>query len=82
MRLRTLAEMTGGLAFFPASLKDLDATYERVVAEIRGAVHARLPLDQRQHRRVVAQGRDQGEAAGPEGPHAPGLLRAVPRSSP
>jgi len=35
MRLRTLAEVTGGEAFFPTVLKDLDATYERVLKEIR-----------------------------------------------
>jgi VWFA-related protein len=35
MRLRTLAELTGGQAFFPSALKDLDATYEKVLAEIR-----------------------------------------------
>ena len=35
MRLRALAEITGGEAFFPGVLKDLDATYARVVNEIR-----------------------------------------------
>ena len=35
MRLRTLAELTGGQAYFPDALKELDATYERVRAEIR-----------------------------------------------
>ena len=35
MRLRALAEMTGGLAFFPTVVKDLDPTYEKVAAEIR-----------------------------------------------
>jgi Ca-activated chloride channel family protein len=35
MRLRTLAELTGGQAFFPDALKELDATYERVLAEMR-----------------------------------------------
>jgi Ca-activated chloride channel family protein len=36
MRLRTLAEITGGLAFFPTVIKDLDQTYEKIAAEIRG----------------------------------------------
>ena len=36
MRLRTLAEITGGLAFFPSIVKDLDPTYEKIAAEIRG----------------------------------------------
>ncbi len=35
-RLRQLAESTGGLAFFPDTVKDLDPTYEKIAAEIRG----------------------------------------------
>jgi Ca-activated chloride channel homolog len=35
-KLRTLAELTGGLAFFPNVIKDLDPTYEKIAAEIRG----------------------------------------------
>ena len=34
-RLRLLAETTGGQAFFPGSLKDLDRSYEQVLNEIR-----------------------------------------------
>jgi VWFA-related protein len=33
--LRQIAEATGGQAFFPASVKELDEAYERVLAEIR-----------------------------------------------
>ena len=36
LKLRTLAELTGGLAFFPNVIKDLDSTYEKIAAEIRG----------------------------------------------
>ncbi|HSK09965.1 MAG TPA: VWA domain-containing protein [Vicinamibacterales bacterium] len=36
LRLKQVAELTGGQAFFPTSLKDLDAAYERVAAEIAG----------------------------------------------
>ena len=36
VKLRTLAELTGGLAFFPTVIKDLDPTYEKIAAEIRG----------------------------------------------
>ncbi|MFO7692479.1 MAG: VWA domain-containing protein [Vicinamibacterales bacterium] len=36
MKLRALAEITGGLAFFPSIIKDLDPTYEKIAAEIRG----------------------------------------------
>ena len=35
-RLRDLAESTGGLAFFPDTVKDLDPAYEKIAAEIRG----------------------------------------------
>jgi Ca-activated chloride channel homolog len=36
LKLRTLAEITGGLAFFPTVIKDLDGTYDKIAAEIRG----------------------------------------------
>lgn len=36
MRLRTLAETTGGLAFFPGAVDDLAATYATIAAEVRG----------------------------------------------
>jgi Ca-activated chloride channel family protein len=35
MQLRALAEITGGLAFFPSVITDLDPTYEKIAAEIR-----------------------------------------------
>jgi Ca-activated chloride channel family protein len=35
-KLRYLAESTGGLAFFPTVIKDLDGTYDKIAAEIRG----------------------------------------------
>jgi VWFA-related protein len=35
LKLRTLAEVTGGLAFFPTVIKDLDPTYDKIAAEIR-----------------------------------------------
>ena len=34
-RLSQIAEATGGQAFFPTSMKDIDAAYEKVVAQIR-----------------------------------------------
>jgi len=36
MRIQHLAEATGGLAFFPSEVEDLDATYAKIAAEIRG----------------------------------------------
>jgi Ca-activated chloride channel family protein len=35
VRLHQLAEVTGGQAFFPAAIKDLDGVFEKVQAEIR-----------------------------------------------
>jgi Ca-activated chloride channel homolog len=34
MRLQRIAEITGGQAFFPASMKDLDGAYQKVAADI------------------------------------------------
>jgi len=35
LKIRQLAEATGGSAFFPSVIKELDATYDKVLAEIR-----------------------------------------------
>jgi len=35
MRLTQIAEVTGGQAFFPMAIKELDSVYDKVVAEIR-----------------------------------------------
>ena len=35
MQLQQIADVTGGQAFFPGALKDLDAAYEKVLAEIK-----------------------------------------------
>ncbi|OFW13687.1 MAG: hypothetical protein A3F70_13875 [Acidobacteria bacterium RIFCSPLOWO2_12_FULL_67_14] len=34
-RLREIAEATGGQAFFPLAMKDIEAAYEKIVAQIR-----------------------------------------------
>ncbi len=39
LRLTQIAETTGGQAFFPSALKDLDETYGKVLAEIKGQFH-------------------------------------------
>ncbi len=64
MTLRQIAEATGGQAFFPSAMKEVESAYEKVLAEINGPVPPRLRLDQHRHRRRVAQGRHQGEAPG------------------
>ncbi len=35
MRLQQIAETTGGQAFFPMSMKEIEAAYEKIVAQIR-----------------------------------------------
>lgn len=35
MRLMEIAETTGGQAFFPSAMKDVEAAYEKIVAQIR-----------------------------------------------
>ena len=39
MRLQQMVEATGGQAFFPYTLKDLDSSYEKVLAEIKAQYH-------------------------------------------
>jgi VWFA-related protein len=39
MKLQQITEATGGQAFFPSVLKDLDKTYEKVLAEIKAQYH-------------------------------------------
>ena len=39
MTLRQLAETTGGQAFFPTVMKDVESAYDKVLAEIKGQYH-------------------------------------------
>ena len=39
MTLRQLAETTGGQAFFPTAMKDVESAYDKVLAEIKGQYH-------------------------------------------
>jgi VWFA-related protein len=39
MRLQQMVDATGGQAFFPSALKDLDASYEKVLADIKAQYH-------------------------------------------
>lgn len=39
MTLRQIAETTGGQAFFPTAMKDVESAYEQVLAEINGQYH-------------------------------------------
>jgi Ca-activated chloride channel family protein len=39
MTLRQIAETTGGQAFFPSAMKDVESAYDKVLAEITGQYH-------------------------------------------
>lgn len=39
MKMRQLAEATGGQAFFPQEMKNIDGAYEKVLDEIKGQYH-------------------------------------------
>jgi Ca-activated chloride channel family protein len=39
MTLRQIAETTGGQAFFPSAMKDVESAYDKVLAEIKGQYH-------------------------------------------
>lgn len=39
MTLRQLTEATGGQAFFPTAMKEVESAYEKVLAEIKGQYH-------------------------------------------
>ena len=54
--LQQIAETTGGQAFFPVSVKQLDEVYEKVLARDPSAIHDRLPVHQREEGRRLAQG--------------------------
>ena len=77
--LQQIAEATGGQAFFPTSVKELDTVYEKVAGRDPRAVHARLHLDQRQDRRRLAEGRDQAEPASDGRDSASAPARATSR---
>ena len=59
-RLQRLAELTGGQAFFPLSMKDLDAAYGKVAAEIDAQYSMGYVSTNANAGRHVAEGRDQG----------------------
>lgn len=39
MTLRQLVETTGGQAFFPMAMKEVESAYEKVLAEVKGQYH-------------------------------------------
>src|SRR4029453_18359547 len=39
MMLRQITEATGGQAFFPTAMKDVESAYDKVLAEIKGQYH-------------------------------------------
>jgi Ca-activated chloride channel family protein len=46
MRLQQMVDATGGQVFFPSALKDLESSYEKVLAEIKAQYHlGYLPIN-------------------------------------
>ena len=63
MQLQRIAAMTGGQAFFPASVKELDKIYEKIQREIAARYSLGYTSTRHAQGRRVAQGRDQAETA-------------------
>ena len=85
MELSRFAAMTGGLALFPTSLKEVDKMYEKIQREITSAVQSRLHLDRRAHERRLARRRHPAQTPRPErgqASHPRRLLRAVQAVTP
>ena len=81
LRLTQMATESGGEAFFPSTMKEIEEAYDKIVSQIRVAVHARVHLDEHRHRwhaggrwRSACAARDQRRPH----PVAQGILRAVP----
>ena len=86
MQLQQMAELTGGDAFFPSSVKELEKIYGEDRAHHRGPLQPWLHVERHPDGRAVAQGTGSLEAARPEGRQAPGrgtatspLIRTRPR---
>ena len=63
MKLRTLAELTGGLAFFPDGHQGPRPDLRKDRGGDPQPVHAGLPVVEHEARRNMAEGGDQGDAA-------------------
>ncbi len=80
MRLKQMVEATGGQAFFPSALKDLDASYEKVLAEIKAQYQLGYLSTNPTHGRQLAEGRNQGPPARRQAPQPQGLFRGLQRA--
>ena len=52
-----MATESGGSAFFPTTMKEIEEAYDTIVSQVR-AQHARIRLNQHGDRRTLAQGGD------------------------
>ena len=80
MQLQRMAEMTGGQAFFPSSVKELDKIYDKIRAEIAARYSLGYVSTDTRMDGAWRKVRDPAEAARPEGrqaAHPRGLLRAL-----
>ena len=81
--LRQIAEVTGGQAFFPAGVKELDKVYDQVLAEIR-AQYTLGYLSTNDKRRRRAGGRSTSRLSKPtrsSSPRAQGYFAPYRRAS-
>ena len=63
MQLQRMAELTGGDAFFPSSVKELERSTRKIERTIAARYSARLYVDRHPDERRLAQGADPSEAA-------------------
>ena len=75
--LRYFAAETGGQAFFPFKVEDLEQSFENIANELRHQYNIFLPARAAEDRRPVPRRRAAGEGPqGPGGARPQGLLRA------
>ena len=84
-QLQRIAAITGGQAFFPSSVKELDKIYEKIQREIAARYSLGYIVERHAQGRRVAQGRDQAEARrtsrAPSCAPAPAISRPTGRSA-
>ena len=79
LQLAQLADLTGGQAFFPVSMKEVESMYDRIVAEIDSRYLLGYVSSRSAHRRRLALGRSPADAAGSAAGAGSGPARATSR---
>ena len=79
LRLTQMATESGGSAFFPSTMKEVEEAYDIIVSQVRSRTRS-VRLDQHGHRWTLAEGGDpRAPCRGQRRPHSvtQGLLRAI-----